>query len=201
MNFNFEDSREQVAALVPYYDENGGNCTKIFTTSGEEFHDRRDIRWILKKIARIYALDLQALRHNTNQILGIKQGTPLFFSHNLVLVPLKLRKIIGKSDGAYGYVNICAVEKADDYPLKNNIFKSLIYLQGEVGLPCVFTRKTVEEQLSRGKIIKRLYGGTTGDSFLNSTVREGEATEHTILLDLPKLEISAWIIPKNKPNN
>ena len=145
-----EDYRDAIAALVPFYDEAGGNATRIFTTTGEVIEDRRTLRWIIRKLARIYAIDLEALRQNYGKHLYLSQGVPLPFSKRLVFVPLKFRRVIGENDGAGGYVNICAVEKVEDYSDGDASYKSRIYLSGNQVIPCLFTRKTVERRLRSG---------------------------------------------------
>jgi len=177
MQFNFETAGEQVAALVPYYDENGGNATKVFTTSGEIFPDPRSVRWILKRMARVYAVDLEALRERYKNYLGIKQGVPLPLSANVVLVPQKLRRVIVESDGAGGFVNVCAVEGVDDYTDEEGKFKSTIYLTGGCSLPCVFTRGTVEQRIQKGHITRERYLYYTAMPSISSAsiVRETES--------------------------
>ena len=44
--------RENLAALLPRYDEDGGNCTRVCTTGGEVIHDRRTVKWNLRRLAR-----------------------------------------------------------------------------------------------------------------------------------------------------
>ncbi|MFY9115321.1 MAG: hypothetical protein WAO23_08805 [Dethiobacteria bacterium] len=174
---NVENYRERIAALVPFYDEEGGNATRIHTLDGVTFTDRRTTRWIIRKLARIFAVDLEALRHNYGQYLGISQGVPLPINKDLVMVPLKLRRIIGKNDGAGGYVNICAVQKVEEYTDLDG-FKSRIHLVGGQFISCIFNPKTVERRLCSGEIARERYIGNhegVGIPFMNSfAVREGE---------------------------
>ncbi|NLI70871.1 MAG: hypothetical protein GX364_08425 [Firmicutes bacterium] len=151
-----EKYRERIAAIVPYYDEEGGNATRIYTIDGENFADRRTTRWVIRRMARVFSIDLEALRKDYGQYLGISQGVPLPISEDLVMVPLKLRQVIGKNDGAGGYVNICAVQKVEEYPDKG-VFKSRIHLTGGNYLPCVFNCRTVERRFCSGEIARERY--------------------------------------------
>ncbi|NLZ27441.1 MAG: hypothetical protein GX887_00570 [Firmicutes bacterium] len=148
--------RERIAAVVPYYDEEGGNATRVYTIDGSTFADRRTTRWVIRRMARAFAVDLEALRQDYGQYLGISQGVPLPISEDLVMVPLKLRQVIGRNDGAGGYVNICAVQKVEKYP-GEGIFKSRIHLTGGKCLPCVFNCKTVERRFCTGEIARERY--------------------------------------------
>ena len=160
---HYENYRDTIAALVPFYDDGGGNATRIYTVSGEVMDDRRTMRWAIRKVARVFAADLEVLRKNYGNYLSLSQGVPLPFSDKLVLVPLKLRRVIGENDGAVGYVNVLAAEKVEDHPdpdkdkekdnekdNEKDKFKSIIHLTGNQAIPCFFTRKTAERRLRTG---------------------------------------------------
>ncbi len=174
----FEDCRDTIAALVPFYDEGGGNATRIYTVSGEVIEDSRTLRWVIKKIARVFAADLEALRHNYGSYLSLSQGVPLPFSDKLVMVPLKLRRVISENDGAGGYINMCAVEKVEDY-IDDEIYKSRIHLTGDRVIPCIFARKTVERRLRSGEHAREryLYNNQRGCYASGSLVKENGGIE------------------------
>ncbi len=108
--------------LVPLYEQDGGNATRIYTATGQIHEDRRTMRWVLRKIARIYSVDLERLRHNVGANLAVSQGVPLPLAPELVLAPLKLRQAIGANDGSIGYVNISAIEKFSGHAATCRIF-------------------------------------------------------------------------------
>ena len=175
MKFNFEEISDQISALIPFYDENGGNASKIYTKDGEVVSDKRTMRWVIKKIAKSYAVDLEALRQKYAKNLSVKQGVPLPFSPQLILVPLKLRSVMVDSDGAGGYVNLLSVQGVEDYSdEKNNNFKSLIYLEGEQTVPCIFSRKTVDSRLEMGKLTRERYLYYTGGGGPSPMVKDGQ---------------------------
>lgn len=153
------DINSSPAALVPFYGSDGGNATKVYTLNGKITEDKRTIRWIIRRIARAYSIDLEALRHNTGNHLSISQGVPLPLAPHLVLVPLKMRRTIGENDGTGGYINYYAVEKVtaiNDTENKDseeeNGFRSKIILKGGEVIPCLFTLKTLKRRLNTGKL-------------------------------------------------
>lgn len=145
-----ERCKECLAALVPYYDQDGGNATLIFTTGGDVFADHRTVRWNLRRLARLFSVDLEAARRNQGEYLHYSQGLPLPLSPALVLVPLKTRTAYGKNDGCHSYLNPSAVVSLD--AVEQGKARSAILLPGEHLLPCHYTLKTVRKRLRDGAI-------------------------------------------------
>lgn len=145
-----ERCRDHLAALVPCYDRDGGNATLIFTTGGDLLEDRRTVKWNLRRLARLYSVDLEALRRNQRDYFHCSQGLPLPLSPALVLVPLKTRAAVGKNDGCHGYFNpaaVVSVAAARDGPKRSSIL-----LAGEHLLPCHYTLPTVRKRLRDGAV-------------------------------------------------
>lgn len=145
-----ERCKDCLAALVPYYDQDGGNATLIFTTGGEVFEDQRTVKWNLRLLARLFSVDLEAARRNQGEYFHYAQGLPLPLSPALVLVPLKTRNAVGKNDGCHSYLNPSAVMSLD--AVEQGKARSAILLPGEHLLPCHYTLKTVRKRLRDGAI-------------------------------------------------
>lgn len=143
--------KDCLAALVPYYNHDGGNATLIFTCSGDIIEDRRTVKWNLRRLARLFSVDLEAARRNQGEYLHYSQGLPLPLSLNLVLVPLKTRKAVGKNDGCHCYLNPSAVVDLLEAKEQGNV-RSIIVLPGEHRIPCHYTLKTVRKRLRDGAI-------------------------------------------------
>ncbi len=150
-----EKVKDRLAALIPCYDRQGGNSTLIYTTGGEIISDRRTVKWNLRRLARLYSADLQAIRQNYGRYLGCRQGVPLPFSPNLVLVSLKIRLPVGKNDGCYGYINVPAVKTV--CPDADCPKRCLISLVGEHTLSCLYTCPTVRKKIRLGGIALDYY--------------------------------------------
>lgn len=146
-----EQWRENLAALSPWYAPDGANSTRIYTTAGALILDRRTVRWNLRRLARSYCLDLEALRRDCGRYLGLSQGMPLPFSPSLILVPLKMRKPVGRHDGSYGYVNCLAAEKLIAAAGSG---RCRLLLQGGHELECLYTEQTARKRLRSGKILQ-----------------------------------------------
>lgn len=142
--------KDCLTALVPYYNQDGGNATLIFTDRGEIFEDRRTVKWNLRRLARLFCVDLEAARRNQGEYLHYRQGLPLPLSPALVLVPLKTRKGVGKNDGCHSYLNPSAVVRLAAADEEN--VRSIIVLPGELRLPCLYTLKTIRKRLRDGAI-------------------------------------------------
>ena len=148
---SMERWKDSLSALVPYYNQDGGNATLIFTGSGDIIEDRRTVKWNLRRLARLFSVDLEAARRNQGEFLHYSQGLPLPLSPNLVLVPLKTRQAGGKNDGGHSYLNPSAVVELREAKGEENV-RSIIVLPGEHRIPCHYTLKTVRKRLRDGVI-------------------------------------------------
>lgn len=177
--------KESLAALVPYYDADGGNATAVYTIAGARETDRRTIKWNLRRLAKLYCLDLEAARSRYGLFLECGQGVPIPFSPNLVLVPLKVRCVVGKNDGACGYFNPAAVEVAPGANQDN--CRSALLLPGGYRISCCYTGKTVKKRLRAGEIVLDRYSREAYSGA--SSAKSGAPLENCLLLE--RLLISA----------
>ncbi len=146
-----EQWKDNLAALVPQYDQSGGNATLIYTMEGEVGGDRRTVKWNLRRLARLYCVDLEATRCRFGSYLECRQGVPLPISTVLVLVPLKVRRPVGKNDGCYGYFNPAAVEDVAAGRAGNA--GSVIVLKGGYRVDCHYAPRTVSKRLKSGEFV------------------------------------------------
>lgn len=140
--------KDNLAALVPFYDAEGGNATLIYTETGEVFEDHRTVKWNVRRLARLFCVDLEAARRKQADYLLSRQGVPLPLSPALVLVPLKTRRAVGKNDGCHSYLNPAAVRGLA--AVNEGDARSVLTLPGEHLLPCRYTLKTVRRRLRDG---------------------------------------------------
>lgn len=59
-------------------------------------------------------LDPNAVKHWTYEAIGTKLNTPLIIDNNIIFLPVKLRRSVGKQDGCFGYVNSKDIVSYDD---------------------------------------------------------------------------------------
>lgn len=149
-----EQWMNNLAALVPHYDVDGGNATVIYTTEGKIEPDPRTVKWNLRRLARLYCVDLEAARQRYGGYLECGQGVPIPFTPRLVLVPLKVRRAVGKNDGSSGYFNPAVVEVLPQSAMET---RSILILPGEQRIPCYYTARTVKKRLKAGQFVLECY--------------------------------------------
>lgn len=98
---------EKIQAIIPQY-SNLGDTTYIYTFKGNKITLKVSIRTALRKLMNFYTIDHLALKNKFRK-LGICQNAPIILE-NKVYVKIKIRRPIGKSDGAYGYINIESIK-------------------------------------------------------------------------------------------
>ena len=138
--------KDCLAALVPYYSVEGGNATLVFTEEGDVFTDGRTVKWNLRRLARLFSVDLEAARRNQAEFLHYRQGLPLPLSPTLVLAPLKTRETVGKNDGCHSYVNTSTVVELLEEREQGG-GRTIVVLPGGHRLPCHYSLKTVRKRL------------------------------------------------------
>lgn len=137
-----------LCCLRPKYEGHYGNVTEIITGDGEKCIIYKTLKTILRIICRYYGLDLKTIRTKYGSIVNQKNIVPLPLSHDLVLLPFKMRKPIFIKDGSYGYVNIFYIE--DIYEEGNS---TKIRLSSGQKITCLNTLKTANDHLNKGKVI------------------------------------------------
>lgn len=97
-----------IIAIIPQYTETG-DSTYVCTYKGDNNIYNMSIKSFLKKLYFMHSIDLIAQKNKFKK-LGIHQNAPIILDDQ-IFIKVRVRKPIGKSDGAYGYVNIQAVDK------------------------------------------------------------------------------------------
>ena len=145
---------ENLAALIPCYNRQGGNGTLVYRTGGEIIIDRRTVKWNLYRLARYFCVDLDALRKSCGEYLGMHHGVPLPLTASLVLVPLKVREVLAKNDGCSGYFNSAAVT---GYFAGKNRNTTEIILQGGRQINVLFSEHTVRKRLKAAGLARECF--------------------------------------------
>jgi hypothetical protein len=87
--------------------------------------DNRKICTVLKSLAHVFAVDISMARTKYSHLAARKISVPIPLHHDLVLIPVKLRKPLAKEDGAFGYVvlsKIKSYKKHQEYENTTQIF-------------------------------------------------------------------------------
>ncbi|MBZ4646357.1 MAG: hypothetical protein PWR27_1827 [Petroclostridium sp.] len=155
-----------IAAIIPAYEPNVGDVTKIINRNGDEYIAKKKIKTVLIRLAHIYALDLTASRRKYASIIGQRNVIPIPFSEHMILIPFKMRKPIAENDGSLGYINLVSiqvVEKAKE----NNCVE--IVLENKIRIKCMVSYATAYKHIKNAQIVKQHYLGLhLGTSHLQS---------------------------------
>lgn len=143
---------KKIQAILPIYVPGRGNSTLIHVRENSITVDAT-IRTVIKNLCIYYHLDLKASNRYFGGFLSIGQGIPLPLTQDDVLIQIKVRRPIGEADGSMGYFNLNAIEK-----IEKRGKTSIIFLKNGTAVPCLYTQKTIEKNMSRGRVVKKLYG-------------------------------------------
>lgn len=99
---------EGIFAIIPRYTDRG-DSTYIYTSKGVGRTYGMSMRTFLKRMYFFYAIDLIAQKNRFKK-MGIYQNAPIVI-RDQVFIKVRVRRPIGKSDGAYGYVNVRGISK------------------------------------------------------------------------------------------
>lgn len=137
-----------VCCLIPIYQPNVGNATRIITKDGENYIDQRTIRTVLRILCRYYTIHMEACREKYGKILNQEINVPMFIHKGLVLIPMKMRKPLFPKDGAYGYVNLYDIE---DIEKRDKM--TAVFLKNGCEVLSLHGIKTVKDHINRGRIV------------------------------------------------
>lgn len=107
------ETKQPMAALIPSYEKDLGNVTKLLLERGQEILCPHSINSTLRWICSYYALHLRLIRRKQQNLLNCKYYTPLPIHKNLLLFPVKTRVPKIKNDSSIGYINYYQVKKMD----------------------------------------------------------------------------------------
>lgn len=106
-----DSCNEGIYAIIPKYTDRG-DVTYIYTSRGVERSFNMTMRTFLRKLYFFYTIDLIAQKNKFKK-MGIHQNAPIVLKDQ-VFIKVRVRRPIGKSDGAYGYVDVKGVSRIDE---------------------------------------------------------------------------------------
>lgn len=93
-------------------------------------------------------LDPVAVKHWTFETIGSKLNTPLIIDNQLIFLPVKFRKGVGKQDGCFGYVSLLHLNTYRDY--------QMTLCNGQV-LPTLSQKSYIQKKLMDAKLLSYAY--------------------------------------------
>lgn len=114
--FSNEDL-EEIEALVPVRDKNGGNFTKVYLVTGQEWIEPIRCKTCLSKLAKMVSFDLKSWRESASKIFAKKNELPAPLRSNFALIQVKVRNADYKDEGTIAFLNLKHIK--DIYSLDN----------------------------------------------------------------------------------
>jgi len=107
--YNFE----QLLAAIPDYSEDGANITRTIWMDGSVLDIDQKLKVFIRDFKGKSKYNVELLMKRQQLCFARKQLLPIPMSHRCFLLPVKVRKPIGASDGAYGYVALDGIDKVE----------------------------------------------------------------------------------------
>lgn len=142
-------------ALIPYYDSNGYNCTRLIFADGSEVSEYIPINKIVEEMHIHYHTSYHAnVRWASYYLLG-KGNLPLALDEQHILLRCQMRSGVGKREGCYGYISLFAIK---------HIESATIYLDNNVEIPTCSNIHQLTKSFKRAALLYAIYLVTKGPS-------------------------------------
>ena len=106
-----------VHAIIPFYSDYGENGTYVLLADGTKEIFNMPIRSYIHHMLYEAHLDPKALQYWSYKIIGNKLNNPLILGEDLIFIPVKIRRPIGRADGSFGYILLKSIAAFDDHTL------------------------------------------------------------------------------------
>ena len=141
-----------IEALIPIYGDDGENATLVYNLDGQRIKFDKSMKSYLLSLARDIGKDIYNIRRMSKDILDKKNGVPLIFSEKVVLLPVRVRKPVTKSDGSYGYINLECIQE-----IIQNENSTTIKLINGVTIEALITKRTLNTKIIESSYVKDIY--------------------------------------------
>lgn len=139
-------------AFVPFNQEGVGDRLSILTVDAMQTRVNVSVDRFLEQTVRFFGSDPVALRKIYGQVIGRKQYIPLPLTPTFTLIPLKVRKPVGRQR-AYGWF---VAEKIRSVRKKTTI-STTIYLYGNHEVTGLQSVESCEQQLRHVLLVQHHY--------------------------------------------
>lgn len=144
MEREFLDS--EVMAIIPVYKAGMGDISKIYLKSKEEFEVNKNVKSLIKKMARNRCVDLNASNKKYKKLLNLGKNLPQVLNSNMIFIPFKVRLPFAKNDGSMGFFLYDCIEKFEENHL---------IMKGNVKISVISCTKGYHNGMFRGYLIKK----------------------------------------------
>lgn len=147
-----EDMQKHIAALIPVYHPEKGNCTRIIYYGKQERLDKHMIRTVLRDMVAFYQMDIRLIRKKYGCLLGNRNCLSLPLTPSLILIPFKIRKPIGINDGAFGYISYFWIQEVDQRE-----GQVIVKLRNGIEVPILESMKCYRQRIIDMNIIRKQF--------------------------------------------
>lgn len=173
------DLEKSIEIISPIYRESIGNCTLI-STGERDILLEKSINTVIREICKSNFFDLDQMKKMTRSIIPQKNNLPLYLGGKNTYIQVKVRKPIGKHDGANGLIAFNSIRDIEELVGENS---SIIYLKSGSKIKVLCKKKTVEKNIKIGKILENqvlnMYNQNKGEDILKTAY--ALLREHIIL--------------------
>ena len=151
MKCNLELMKKKIAAIIPAAHAEGGEATLLINVNGKKYLDRRSTGWIIKKLALLFSIDLQAVKKNYGPQLGRKRYIPIPLGTKLIYLPFTLKTDTFPLDRKMGYISLEQIEGT-----KKGKDSNIVLLKNGLELSCFNTTPTIQLRLKEGRLLQKI---------------------------------------------
>ena len=159
-----------MCGVLPVYDEHGANISLILFEGESSVYEPHRVKTVVNRLAKLFYMDINLIKGKAHEITGQRTGNALPISRDLVLIPFKTRKPIGRDDGSLGYIFKSSIDKIDETDA--GVY---LYLKDGQAIPILERPTTARRRIAMAdhivdKMLDTRIGGLTSDSMLRDTV-------------------------------
>lgn len=166
--------------IIPMYGQDGCNGSTLLFNNGPPLKVGKKVQSVIKAICALYQKDVNLVRKYASQFTGIKSLNPLPITPEVILVPVKIRKPVGKNDGATGYIFHLAIDA-----VKANDSGCILHLKDNTQLQVLDSVSTMKRRINITNMIYKIIKDRTFAGYCleeMSAVYDKPATKGDIIM-------------------
>lgn len=166
---------DKIIYFIPSYEKNIGSVTRVMLENGEETIANIKCKSYFNRICREYTIDSFASKSKYGKLIGGINSIPIPLSGDMLLIPVKVRKPMVKSDGAMGYVNFHQIKDCTEAKTG----EAQLTFKNSTKLRIISSYKTLQKRLREANVINDHYRKEKGIiryADLNEPITRAELT-------------------------